>query len=81
MVEERKPIPGESPDSEKPSMFLRRGNKGGLFFFSPKKTSIYFMSGKHIRELLEGERDFVCIHKQKVLNMLVNENKEKENNG
>jgi len=63
----RKPIPGESPDAEKPSMFLRRGNKGGLFFFSPKKTSIYFMSGKHIRELLEGERDFACIHKQRVL--------------
>jgi len=77
-MEERKPIPGESPDSEKPAMFMRRGTKGGLYFFSPKKSSIYFMSGKHIRELLEGKREFACIHKQRVLN---NENKESVNNG
>jgi len=81
MSEEKKPVPGESPASEKPSMFLRRGNKGGLYFFSPKKTFIYFMSGKHIRELLEGKRDFACIRKQQVLNMLINVNKEDVNNG
>jgi len=66
-MEEKKPVPGESPDSDKPSMFLRRGQKGGLFFFSPKKTSIYYMSGTHVRELLDGKRDFACIHKSRVL--------------
>ena len=64
----------QKPDSEKPSMFLRRGAKGGLYFFSPKHTTIYYMSGKHVKELL-GEtlvkqpdgtmkkRTFAVIHK------------------
>ena len=56
-------IKREEPDSEKPSMFLRRGKKGGLYFFSPKKTIIYYMSGKHISELLEGKREFAVIHR------------------
>ena len=73
-MEEKKPIPGESPDSDKPAMFIRRGVKGGLYFFSPKKTSIYYMSGKHVKDLLEGKRDFACIHKQRSL-------KGVENNG
>lgn len=50
-------------EGEKPSMFLRRGAHGGLYFLSPKKTTIYYMSGKHVGELLEGKRDFVCMHK------------------
>lgn len=53
----------ETPDPEKPGMFLRKGRKGGLFFFSPKGTVIYYMSSKHVRELLEGKRDFACIHR------------------
>ena len=44
-------------------MFLRRGAHGGFYFLSPKKTTIYYMSGKHVGELLEGKRDFVCMHK------------------
>lgn len=51
------------PDSEKPSMFLRKGAKGGLYFFSPKKSNIYYMSRKHVEELLSGKRDFAVIHK------------------
>ena len=62
------------PDSEKPSMFIRKGVKGGLYFFSPKNTVIYYVSGKHIRELLDGTpikqpdgtmrpRTFAVIHK------------------
>ena len=52
-----------TPDSEKPSMFMRRGAKGGLYFFSPKNTTIYYMAGNHVRELLDGKRDFAVIHK------------------
>ena len=66
-MEEKKPIPGETPDSDKPAMFLRIGKRGGLYFLSPKKTFIYYMSGTHVRELLEGQRDFACIHKSRVL--------------
>jgi len=54
---------GEMPYPEKPSMFLRKGAKGGLYFFSPKKTTIYYMNAQHIRDLLEGKRDFAVIHK------------------
>ena len=53
----------EQPDTDKPSMFLRRGAKGGLYFFSPKNTVIYYLSGKHVKELLDGKRDFAVIHK------------------
>ena len=52
-----------SQDSEKPSMFLRKGEKGGLYFFSPKGSVIYYMAGNHVRELLDGKRDFAVIHK------------------
>ena len=62
-MEEKRPVPGESPDSGKPAMFLRRGSKGGLYFLSPKKHLIYYMNGKHVRELLDGKRDFACMHK------------------
>lgn len=50
-------------DTDKPTMFLRKGSKGGLYFFSPKGKTIYFLSGKHVQELLEGKRDFAVIHK------------------
>ena len=53
----------ETPNPEKPGMFLRKGEKGGLFFFSPKGKQIYYMSGKHVEEVLSGKRDFACIHK------------------
>ena len=53
-------------ENEKPGMFLRRSGRGGFYFFSPKKTYIYFMSGNHVQELIEGKREFVCISKQKV---------------
>lgn len=53
-------------EDEKPGMYLRKSSRGGFYFFSPKKTTIYFMSGKHVRELIEGSRDFVCISKDKV---------------
>jgi len=53
-------------DTEKPSMFLRVGAKGGLYFLSPKKTMIYYMSGRHVKELMDGKRDFACIHQAKV---------------
>lgn len=47
----------------KPTMFLRKGTKGGLYFFSPKGKSIYYLSGSHVRDLLDGKRDFAVIHK------------------
>jgi hypothetical protein len=53
----------QKPDSEKPSMFLRRGAKGGLYFFTPNNTAIYYMAGNHVRDLLDGKRDFAVIHK------------------
>ena len=54
----------ENKENEiKPTMFLRRGAKGGLYFFSPKNTIIYYMAGNHVRELLDGKRDFAVIHK------------------
>lgn len=52
---------------DKPAMFLRVGKKGGLYFFSPKKTTIYYMSADHVKELMSGEREFACIHKSKTL--------------
>ena len=55
-------------DRDKPSMFLRKGAQGGLYFFSPKKTTIYYMSQKHVKELLDGQREFVCIHKSLIHN-------------
>ena len=63
----------ENKDSEKPSMFLRKGSKGGLFFFSPKKTTIYYINAQHVKDLLEGKRDFVCIHKGAVKRDINNE--------
>lgn len=56
-------MPEQKPDPEKPSMFLRKGANGGLYFFSPKKTIIYYMSRKHVEELLSGKREFAVIHK------------------
>jgi hypothetical protein len=53
----------QKPDSVKPSMFLRKGVKGGLYFFSPNSTAIYYMAGNHVRDLLDGKRDFAVIHK------------------
>ena len=53
----------EEKKLEKPTMFLRKGAKGGLYFFSPKNTIIYYLSGKHVRELLDSKRDFAVIHK------------------
>lgn len=55
-------IEGEK-ENEKPSMFLRIGAKGGVYFFSPKHTTIYYMSSSHVKELLAGKREFACIHK------------------
>jgi len=52
----------EEPDSEGPSMLLRKSG-GWAFFLSPEKTLIYYMSVKHVREMLDGSRDFACIHK------------------
>lgn len=52
--------------TQKPSMFLRKSSKEGLYFFSPKQTTIYYMSGRHVQELLAGQREFVCIYKSKV---------------
>ena len=63
----------EKPDSERPSMFLRRGVKGGLYFFTPKGKAIFYMAGNHVRDLLDGKRDFAVIHKGSV--------KEERNNG
>lgn len=54
-------------ENEKPGMYLRKSDRGGFYFFNLKKTYIYFMSGKHVKELIAGERDFVCIAKQKML--------------
>ena len=53
-------------DTEKPTMFLRKGVKGGLYFFSPKGKTIYYMAGNHVKDLLEGRRDFAVIHKGQV---------------
>lgn len=58
----------EKEKKEKPTMFLRRGRKGGLYFFSPQKTVIYYMAGNHVRDLLDGKRDFAVIHKGERLN-------------
>jgi len=52
-------------DKEKPTMFLRKGAKGGLYFFSPKGTTIFYMAANHVMDLLEGRRDFAVIHKGK----------------
>jgi hypothetical protein len=71
---ERRRMNEQIPDPGKPSMFLRRGAKGGLYFFSPQNTVIYYMAGNHVRELLDGTpvkqpdgtmkpRTFAVIHK------------------
>lgn len=59
---------GKINKEEKPEIFLRKTERGGLYFFSPKKTVIFFMSIKHVKELLNDERDFVCIKMNKVRN-------------
>ena len=48
---------------EEPGMFLRRGAEGGAYFLSPKKTAIYRLNGKHLREFIEKKRDSVLIRK------------------
>ena len=53
----------EEKKLEKPTMFLRKGAKGGLYFFSPKGKTIFYLSGTHVRDLLEGKRDFAVIRK------------------
>jgi len=67
-MEKEKENQGKLPDQDKidtnkPTMFLRRGALGGLYFFSPKGTTIYYMSHRHVRDLLEGKREFAVIHK------------------
>ena len=56
----------DKPDISKPAMFLRVGAKGGLYFFSPKKHNIYYLNRRHVKELMEGKRDFAVIHKAPV---------------
>lgn len=60
MNEEKK---RKEPDINKPAMFLRAGVKGGLYFFSPKKTTIFYLNRRHVEELLEGKRKSAVIHK------------------
>lgn len=48
---------------DKPTMFLRKGARGGLYFFSPTSKAIYYLNGTHVRDLLEGKRDFAVINK------------------
>ena len=48
---------------KKPSMYLRRGVEGGAYFLSPKKTVIYRLNGKHLKEFVEKKRDSVLIRK------------------
>ncbi|GAH25017.1 unnamed protein product [marine sediment metagenome] len=57
----------EKSELKKPNMFLRVGAKGGLYFFSPKGRTIYFMAANHVRDLLEGEREFAVIHMVKAI--------------
>lgn len=49
--------------TKKPTMFLRKGAKGGLYFFSPTGRAIYYLNGRHVSDLLEGKRDFAVINK------------------
>lgn len=51
----------ETPDPEKTGRFLRKEDKGGVFFFIPK-AQIYYMSGKHVEEVLSGKRDFLSAY-------------------
>lgn len=50
-------------EENRAAMFLRRGAEGGAYFLSPKKTVIYRLNGKHLREFIEKKRDSVLIHK------------------
>ena len=44
-------------------IYLRKGQKGGLYFFSPSGKHIYFMNGAKVRDLLDGRREFVVVGK------------------
>ena len=41
-------------------VFLRKTEKG-LYFFSPNGKRIYFMRLQHVKELIEGKREYVVI--------------------
>ena len=48
---------------EEKRIYLRKGQKGGLYFFSPSGKYIYYMNGSKIRDLLDGKREFVVVGK------------------
>ena len=51
-----------SEENEK-RIYLRKGQKGGLYFFSPSGKHIYYMNGQKVRDLLDGKREFVVVGK------------------
>ena len=52
-----------SEEKEEKRIYLRKGQKGGLYFFSPSGKFIYYMNGAKVRDLLEGRREFVVVGK------------------
>ena len=54
-----------SEENEK-RIYLRKGQRGGLYFFSPSGKYIYFMNGNKVRDLLDGRKDFVVVGKAEV---------------
>ena len=48
------------PEEEK-RIYLRKGQKGGLYFFSPSGKHIYFMDSRKVMELINGKYEFVVI--------------------
>ena len=55
-----------SEEKEEKRIYLRKGQKGGLYFFSPSGKYIYFMNGGKVRDLLDGRKDFVVVGKAEV---------------
>ena len=51
---------------EEKRIYLRKGQRGGLYFFSPSGKYIYFFNGRKTIELLNGKRDFVVVAKSEV---------------
>jgi len=46
-----------------PSIFIRKGQKGGLYFFSPSGNYIFFGRSEDVKDVIDGKREwaqFLC---------------------
>lgn len=50
------------------AVFLRKGKNGGLYFFNPAGTHIYFARSKDVLDVIEGKREYAMFTSREVKN-------------